>query len=268
MKKLLLLFILISTTAMAQWPIGGGKTYAKLGVWQQSSDTHFTDTGTSDPNGLREYFIPGLYIRTGLNDKWTMTGYIPVVHTSQALQNVNGHYTDSDTNIGDVNVSLERLLYRKNKFVLSADLTLGIPSGVVGVVGSGDGEFNQQLRLLAGGGYKIFNRSYYLKGYAGFNNRTEGFSDELRAGIETGTKRGKFLLLTRLSTIQSLKNKPRLPVGSNAVFGDRIERTVIGSEVNFELSKKIGLSVGYNRFLQGEYVFNAPSWVYGITFKN
>lgn len=266
--KTLLLFLLLSTSALAQWPMKPGRTYAKLGVWQQTATHHFTDQGEKDPNGRRVYYIPGLYVRTGVDKYWTMTGYVPLVYTSQVLQNTEGYYVMRDTNIGDVSVGVERLLYSgRGGTAFSAQLRLDFPSGALGVTGAGDGEFNQELRLLGGTSYRLFDHHFYLKGHLGFNNRTKGFSDELRAGIETGSRWGSFFMLMRLGSIQSLKNNPPLPAGSNAIFGDRIERTTLNGELTYHMTERIGFSFGYSHFLAGERVFSAPAISYGILYR-
>ena len=275
----LILLLLLCATAQAQWPQGKGQAYIKLGSWAQQSRTHFEPDGSvSIEGGLRTYFIPGLYARVGLNDKWTATGYFNAVSTSQSLESVRGTFTQSLTSFGDMNLSLERLLYRSEKgFHLGTDITFGLPTGNANsIVGSGDGEFNQMVRVLAGTGYSIGDevvgkQNFYAKGYVGINRRTEGFSSEFRGGLETGTTiKNKLFVLTRLSVLKSLNNKPLQDLTSNsslAVFGDRIERTTLGFEATWNLDENWGISAGYTRFLAGKIVFNQPSWTTGIVYK-
>lgn len=265
MRRLLLLLLLVGITASAQWPQGTGHGYFKLGTWSQVSDTHFEDDGNVITGDERRFFIPGLYARVGLSDKWTATTYIPFVITSQEIQAVDGIVTQRGQSIGDINLSLERLLYKKKGFVFATDLTLGLPTGRTGIVGSGDGEFNQMVRLLFGQGFKYGQYPGYVKSNFGYNNRTNGFSNEVRWGVETGVTADKLFILARVNSIRSLKDSP-YQIGGN-IFGDRIERTVLGFEVNYALNKKWGLSAGHNTFLSGAYVFNAPSWTTGITLK-
>ena len=274
MKKLILL-LLLCATAQAQWPQGKGQAYLKLGTWNQNSDTHFSDTGEIEPNGLRTINVNSLFARVGIDDKWTITGNFPLINTSQSLESEIRVFTERGINVGDINLSLERLLYKSEKgFHLGTDITLGLPVGEVGVVGSGDGEFNQQIRVLAGTGYAIGDeivgkQHFYAKGSVGINNRTQGFSDEFVGALETGTTIKDILfVLTRLNVIKSFNNAPLQSFTNNhAVFGDRLERTTLGFEATYNLSDTWGLSAGYVRPLTGKFVFNAPAWTAGLVYK-
>lgn len=281
LKGWLYIFIAIAllyfatSSAHAQWPQGKGQAYLKLGTWNQNSDTHFSDTGDVEPNGLRTINVNSLFARVGIDDKWTITGNFPLINTSQSLESVRGVFTERGINVGDINLSLERLLYKSEKGLhIGADITLGLPVGAVGVVGSGDGEFNQMIRVMAGTGYAIGDevvgkQYFYAKGGIGINNRTQGFSDEFVAGLETGTTiKDKLFVLTRLNVIKSFNNEPvQFFTNNHAVFGDRLERTTLGFEGTYNLSDNLGLSAGYVKPLTGKFVFNAPAWTAGIIYK-
>ena len=73
---------------------------------------------------------------------------------------------------------------------------------------TGDGEFNQILQIDAGTAFKVKNTSLYANAYVGFNNRTNGFSDEVRYGIEAG---GSFLN-------NKIESKGLVP-GTNGISG-------------------------------------------------
>ena len=72
--------------------------------------------------------------------------------------------------------------------MMSARVLFGLPTGKdsggeTGILQTGDGEFNQMLRLDLSSG---FSANGWFSFYAGYNNRTQGFSDDYRFGGEVG----------------------------------------------------------------------------------
>lgn len=272
----LILLLLLCVTAQAQWPQGKNSAYLKLGTWNQHSVHHFETNGNiSEPGGLRTYFIPALYARVGIDDKWTVTGFVPVVNTSQFIETTNGGFTIEDTNLGDINIFVERLLLKLDTgFHVGAELGFGLPTGFTGIglsgfpspVGSGDGEFNQIISLKVGSGFKIGEQNLYYKASLGYNNRTQGFLNEYRWSAETGTTFNKLFVLSRITNITAL-NKENITVNANNIFGNGIEKRVLGFEATYNLTKHWGISAGYNRFLSGTLVFSDPSYTYGVVYQ-
>ena len=72
----------------------------------------------------------------------------------------------------------------------------------------GDGEFNQLLTIDAGTSWQNNNTPLYANFSLGFNNRTNGFSDEVRYTAELGAKifNQKLWVIGRVNAIESLKN--------------------------------------------------------------
>ena len=203
-----------------------GTGYYKVGAWFLEANQHYTDKGLLDPNATRGIFVTSLYGRHGITDKITLVGYIPftrVYQNEQIFTSGNpGQPGEAVNSFGDIDLAVEVQILKRPKWVLATSLTLGIPSGnnTGGSDGSyqtGDGEFNQILKVLVGTSFKIAKHSFYAKGSVGVNNRSNGYSDEIRLGFETGSQvfKNKFLLLVRLDTIQSFFNGSLYAENSN-----------------------------------------------------
>jgi len=284
MKKTILLSILLvlscSFFSHAQWLEKKGDGYFKLSAWFLEADQHYTNSGKIDPNATRGIFNLNLYGKYGLSDNWDIIAYIPFYvksyqnHQVSEITNETLLEGEEFNSFGDMNLGIEYRLFKTSKFAFSTSLTLGIPSGNSsggsdGSYQTGDGEFNQILRFNAGTSFSLFKHSLYAKSHIGFNNKTKNFSDEVRAGIEVGTSflESKLLLLFRSNMVKSLRNGSLDASNSNgSIFANNVEFISIGGEIAWKLTKKIGVSFGYNSAISGKVIYAAPSYNGGIFY--
>ncbi len=257
--------------ANAQWAQGPGHAYLKLGSWNQSSNSEFESNGKLNgvPFPERTFAIRSLFARVGVDSLYTATLQVPLVYTALGADEQLGlPETLSANDLGDINVTLERSLWNNDGFVGGAALTLGIPTGTTNdpFLATGDGEWNQMLRLLIGSSYKIGKQNMYWKGYAGFNHRTKGFSNEYRLGLETGATVGQIFALARVGSTQFFNDEEGGIVSGN-FLNRNYERVNIGAEVTYYFAPKFGVSAGYNHILSGRNIINAPAITYGLIHK-
>ena len=223
--------------------------------------------------------MTSLYGRHGITDKITLVGYIPftrVYQNEQVFTSGNpGQPGEAVNSFGDIDLAVEVQILKRPKWVLATSLTLGIPSGnnsggSDGSYQTGDGELNQILKVLAGTSFKIAKHSFYAKGSLGVNNRSNGYSDEIQLGFETGSQvfKNKFLLLVRLNTIQSYFNGSLSAENSNgSIFANNVEVTNLGGEIDYFITKKWSASFGYSIPLSGKNIYKAPALAGGIAYK-
>ena len=284
MKKLIVLSLLFVFTCQffthAQWLEKKGNGYFKLSAWSLEAGQHYTNSGKIDPNATRGIFNLNLYGKYGLSDNWNVIAYIPFYvksyQNNQVSQITNETLLKGEefNSFGDMDLGVEYRLFKKSKYAFSTTLTLGIPSGNSkgGSDGShqtGDGEFNQIIRFNAGASFFLFKHSFYAKSYLGFNNKTENFSDEVRAGIETGTSffGSKLFLLLRSNMVNSLRNGSlNASNSSGSIFANNVEFISIGGEVAWKFTKKIGFSFAYNSAISGKVIYAAPSYSAGVFY--
>ena len=273
------LFFLGITFGTAQWTQKKGTGYYKVGAWFLEANQHYTDKGLLDPNATPGIFVTSLYGRHGITDKITLVGYIPftrVYQNKQIFTSGNpGQPGEAVNSFGDIDLTVEVQILKRPKWVLATSLTLGVPSGnnsggSDGSYQTGDGEFNQIVKVLAGTSFKIAKHSFYAKGSLGVNNRSNGYSDEIRLGFETGSQvfKNKFLFLVRLNTIQSFFNGSLSALISNgSIFANNVEVTNLGGEINYFITKKWSASFGYSIPLSGKNIYKAPALAGGIAYK-
>lgn len=272
------IFLMTANFATAQWVKEKGKGYYKLSAWYLEADEHYTNTGAKDPNTTRGQFNINLYGEYGISDAFDVVGYIPFfsrTYQNDILSGTTGNIiTEGEAlnSIGDVELGLRYGIIQKENWALSASLTLGIPTGnnsggSDGSFQTGDGEFNQYLKTSIGVPFKLGNSNLYASSFLGFNNRTRGFSDEWRAGLEVGLNAitNKLWLISKLNSIQSLNNGTLNAQNSQgSIFANNIEFLSLGVEANYYITNSLGVSLNYTGALSGRIIYAAPSYSAGI----
>ena len=278
-KYCVILICLIGMSLQAQWTQEKGKGYYKIEAWWLEADEHYTSTGLVDPNATRGLFITNFFGRYGLNDKVTLIGYLPHTRVYQNAQVFSSGREkipgEQFSSLGDINLGLEYQLGKKNSWVYSISLSLGLPTGKdrAGSDGSyqtGDGEFNQQLRFHLGKSYQLGEQPFYAKASVGVNQRSKGFSDELRASVETGTRifKDKLLTLVRAITIQSFYNGSLDASNSNgSIFANNVEVVNIGGEFIFRLSSKLSWGLSGSYPIIGRVLYRSTAFSTGISYQ-
>jgi hypothetical protein len=153
--------------------------------------------------------------------------------------------------------------------VVSASILFGLPlgksSGGEGqILQTGDGEFNQMIRLDVSGSFHP--KPIYASAYVAFNNRTQNFSDEIRFGAEVGFTLKKFIPIIKLNVVQSLYNGNAEEV-QNGIFSNNTEYVSPTVELNYQLTEKWGISGSGGFAFSGKNILASPNWSLGIYLK-
>ena len=263
------------------WPQPKGQGYFKLYQWWVIADRHYTDAGLIDPNVTNGIFNTSFYGEYGFTDR--LTGVVNFPFFSRAYFNNTLSATTGDllvpgeaiNSIGDTDIGLKYGLVTNRRIAVSATLTLGLPlgnsaGGTAGNLQTGDGEFNQMLQVDAGTGFSLGSVPAYANIYAGFNHRTNGFSDEIRYGVEAGLNlfNQRLWLIGRLYGIESLQNGDMGEnINSTSLFANNSEFLTVSPELAFQITDKWGVSASYATALSGKIIFANPSYSVGVFFN-
>ena len=278
---LFLLFTISTAFGGGPWTQKKGKGYYKFSEWWLTYNQHFTDSGEIDPNITTGIFSTTLYVEHGLTDRLTGIVYAPLFsrnyYNNQVSQTTGETIQagESLNSIGDFDVSLKYGLTAPGaKIPISATLTLGLPfgetgKGELGILQTGDGEFNQMIQIDAGTGFQIGNTSAYVSGYVGINNRTNGFSEEFRYGFEfgAGLMNQKLWLIGRLGGVESFRNGDLAIDNTNtSIFANNAEFTSFGLEASYYLTRHFGVSASFASAFRGRIIASAPSYSVGVFY--
>jgi len=110
----------------------------------------------------------------------------------------------------------------------------------------------------------------YANVSTGFNNRSNGFSDEFRFGAEIGAQlfNEKLWVIGRLTGVESLKNGETAgTANTTSIFANNTEYVTVGGELAYNVGSDWGVSVGYAAAVRGEIIFAAPSYSVGVFTK-
>ncbi len=277
---IIILLAAASVQAGGPWPQKKGKGYFKLSEWWVVFDQHFTDRGLLDPNITTGVFNTSIYAEYGVTDRLTT-----IVNAPFLSRNYMNNLVSATTNelilrgeaintLGDIDLGVRYGLTPSGKIPLALTVMVGIPtgktsSGTQNNLQTGDGEFNQIIQLDTGVGFSVNKISLYTSAYVGFNNRTKGYSEELRFGLEggAGLLDNKLWLTGKLNVVESLKNgETAETITSTSLFANNAEFTSLTLEASYYVTKKIGVSASFASPLRGEIIAAAPSYSVGIFF--
>lgn len=260
------------------WPQPKGHGFYKLTQWWVIADQHFTDSGLLDPNVTNGIFTTSIYAEYGFTDRITGIAYVPFFSRAYFNNTISGTTGEtlipgeSINSLGDTDLGLKYGILTKGPIALAATVMVGIPlgtddGGTQNNLQTGDGEFNQMLLLDAGTGFKVGKLNAYANATVGFNNRTNGYSDEFRFGIEGGITflNDKLTTLVRLTGTQSFKNGDvTRGANSTSIFANNSEHLTISPEVSYKLSDKMGISAGLGKAISGQIIFANTAYNVGI----
>ncbi len=281
MKKhliLILIYFTVASIAIAGggWPQPKNKGYFKLSQSYILSSRIFDGNGNvidlTPPYG---YFATSFYGEYGFNDRLTGIIYMPFFAraTKTELQyNQPGVPTEPGAalnSFGDTDIAIKYGLLVNKPIVVSATILFGLPLGDNGATNAnalqtGDGELNQILRVDAS--HSFYPKKFYVSAYAAFNNRTKGFSDEVRFGAEIGWTLKKFIPILKVSTVHSLFNGD-VGVVQNGVFSNNVEFISPALELNYQLTEKVGISGSVATALAARNILASPNFGLGVYLK-
>jgi hypothetical protein len=253
-----------------------------LSEWWVVFDQHFNAEGELEPNIKEGVFNTSIYGEYGITDRLTAIVNAPLFTRNYREDHVSATTGEivlsgeAINGMGDIDVGLKYGLTKLgSRTPVSATLFLGLPTGKTNAgdfqhLQTGDGEFNQMIQLDIGRGFKLGkNTSAYATGYVGFNNRTQGFSEEFRYGVEVGAGflNQKFWLTGRVGGVESLKNgdAPETFI-TPSLFSNNTEFISFSLEANYYVTQKAGLSASFAGAFRAESVAGAPIYAIGVFY--
>lgn len=221
-------------------------------------------------------YTTSFYGEYGVSNRLTLLAYVPFykrIALNRQIGEPSGFVYfagDSVSGFADSDMGVRIGLKQNSSTVLSARVMFGLPLGKDeqqnGLL-TGDGEFNQLLALELG--HSFYPLPLYFSGEAGFNNRTQGFSDEFRYAAEFGyTLWGKTTVMMKFLGVASLKNgHDNVRGGMGGLYANNVSYLALGPALFYQINKNFGVTVGIDGAAYGQNVLAAPSYALGIYFK-
>lgn len=278
MKKLFTIICILTSIdliAGGGWPTGKRNAYLKLGQNAIISPYYFSPSGEIVDIRTTSLFTTSLYAEYGLSHRLTAILYQPffvraTLNEVQYRQSGRVDQGDMLNAIGDTDISFKYSFVKDKSVVASATMLLSLPFGETsggssGILQSGDGEFNQMLRLDVS--HSFYPKPIYASAYAAFNNRTKNFSDDFRAGLEVGyTFNSKLITILKLDVVQSFFNGSTT-VADNGIFSNNTEYISPGIELGYTLNRGFGLVASAGFAVAGRNILASPNLSVGVFCK-
>ncbi|MEQ8238072.1 MAG: transporter [Cyclobacteriaceae bacterium] len=271
--SIVFLFAFKVTYAGGGWVYKKGKGFFKAGQSLIYADRFFDGNGEVIDITTIGLYTSSLYGEYGLTDKLTAIGYFPffvrsTLNEIKFRQSGNSVPGDEVNALGDAQIGLKYGFNQENPIVFSVGLTVGIPLGeTMGgegrILQTGDGEWNQLLRIDAS--HSFYPKPFYASATLGFNNRTQGFSDEIHYGFELGyTPTEKITVIIKSYTVNSLYNGDGVMTMSNGIFSNNTEYFSIGPELIYGITSDFGFTAGAGFAFSGKRILASPNWSAGL----
>ena len=244
MKHLLVTFSLLFTVINANgqaWTKEKGKSFLKLDFTSITGNKLFNDK--SEVVDFQDYSFNtvSFYGEYGITNKITTVGYIPLLQSNSLKASALGPKA-SNAGFGDADLGF-RYAISKEKFPLAVTVMFGIPSGDnkdANQLYTGDGEFNQIVKLASGVG----KGNWWLQGGLGFNNRSKDYSDEIRFDAEFGYKflQNKLLAMLKFSGVSPMDNG-KAPLTRTGLFSNNVAYFSPAIELMYYIKPKFGIAL-------------------------
>jgi protein XagA len=258
------------------WPQKKREGYFKLDQRFLIANRFFSPEGKVVSITTISLYNTNFYGEYGFTDKFTGIVYFPFFFRSTLNEVVfkpSGFTVPGDevNSVGDPIIGIKYGLIKDKPIVVSASLNLGIPlgntsGGKTQILQTGDGEFNQLLKLEASRSF--YSVPIYVTLTAGFNNRTNNFSDEFHYGLEAGyTFKDKLTGIFRVYGVESLYNGGNVESTQNSIFSNNTEYLSYGPELIYSITPKFGVTAAAYFAWSGKNILAAPSYIVGAYLK-
>ena len=234
-----------------------------------------------DPYLTKGIFSTSIYAEYGFTDRITGSLFLPFfsrAYFNNTLSQTTGELLsegEAISSLGDAEVGVTLGLFSGPGYSVSTSLKFGIPLGITGGsednLQTGDGEFNQSIHLEAGKSFSLGSNNGWLSLGAGYNNRTEGFSDETLLSAQLGITilGGKLTPSIRVESRQSRFNgNPDLALNFTSVFSNNVEYVSFTPELAYNVNKNFGVSAAIGIVSSGAVIFASPSYSIGVFYKH
>ncbi len=266
--RFLAVALLVSAQCFATgWPRQERQTYLHFGWNGFSADTYQAGTTSVAVDQLSENSF-ALYGEYGYSQDMTgmvrLPGYrILSLRTESSAPAVNVEAP------GDVELGLRYALWNPGNSVLNISVMASFPLGETSDrmgLWTGDNEYNQVFGLEFGHRFESFPA--FISVFSGFNNRNNGYSDELRFGAEVGVADlGPVSISMLLHAVEPLNNGKADYTGGNYGFATNRQRYMqYGPEITMQIVEGFGINVAALAVSGAENVPSAMMFRSGLYF--
>lgn len=283
-KTITFIFILFAAHTLRAgggWPQEKGKGYFKLGQNFIIADNFYNLQGDVIGITTISLYTTSLYGEYGITNRLTGILYMPffvrsTLNEVERRQSGTIEPGDAINSFGDTDIGIKYGLTPGKKIAVSATVLFGLPLGKTAegttdageprILQTGDGEFNQMLMIDAS--HSFYPAPVYASIGLGYNNRTNGFSDEIRATGEIGYQpTSHWNLAVKVFINKSTNNGDSGGGAGSGVFGNNVEYISFGPEISYIFKENFGAVASVAFASSGQNLLAAPNYGVGVFLK-
>ena len=272
MRGICLLLFVCHAMIGGLWAQGGGWTsgfargYFKLEQRVVFAEQFFDSEGELIDIPRTSFVTTSFYGQLGLLDRLDISAYVPFLNFN-AQEAISDLEKVSETGMGNVTLGVKYGIIKGDILALSVgaqfDMALsGDPKEMLRLQ-TGAEDFQQAIWTDIG---ISFWPAHVAAGVA-FNNRNEGFSDELKWYLSGGLSLFVFSVQAHVSGLSALDNATFSgnPDLLYSTFLNNRSYLAYGGSINWHLLPILGISVGTDFAAGGQNILAAPA-IYGAAF--
>ncbi|GAA4010587.1 hypothetical protein GCM10022408_23640 [Hymenobacter fastidiosus] len=234
------------SSAGGGWTRPQGHGYGKLGLTAVNTTSYHTLAGQTIRTARFQQQVVGLYGEYGLTNRLEAVLNFPVYRRATFPGFTPGH------GFGDAEIGL-RYGVVQGQWPLAVGVAVEIPTGNPTERGfdrqdatsfvklpTGDGEVNVWTRAALS--HALSRLPAYFTLEAGYNKRTQGFTDQYSAGVQLGYKvKDKAWLTASVRTLSNVRT-PRPDRLASIGLGEGVSYSTLDLGVNYALTKHLWLT--------------------------
>ena len=243
---LLLSLLPLAARAGGGWTKGQGHGYVKLGLTSVSTTSYHTLSGQTISTARFRQQVVGLYGEYGLTNRLETVLNVPLYRRAAFSGFTPGQ------GFGDAEIGLRYGLIQ-GAWPLAVGVALELPTGNARARGydrqdpssfinlpTGDGELNVWTRAALS--HPLPNHPAYFTLDAGYNKRTQGFTDQFSAGLQVGYKvKDRAWLTASVRTLANVR-APRPDRLASIGLGEGVAYSTLDLGVNYAATKHLWLT--------------------------
>lgn len=275
MKQLILSLAIFAQGALLAgggWTQPKGKGFFLVSQRVISGTNYYNSEGVIVASPSLSTFTSNIYGEYGITNRLTGVFYSPILTSVSRGEGIDAtgklFIEDQAAGLGDIDLGLQYQLL-KGTWNLSASVVFGLPTGnhfagTTGTLRLGDNEFNQLVKADLS---RSFNHNLFGTIFAGFNNRTNGFSDEIHYGGEFGYSKNKLTAILKIYGRKSLFNEFRKDEYIPGIYSDNLEYFSFSPQVLYDITDHIGVLAEAGFAGMSRNIIASPSWTIGVYFN-
>ena len=237
------------------------------------SDKHYDGMGELKDNFVEfGYYSSFVEVEYGVGDRMAISLYFPFLNYTYTVLPVSLQ-KQAIWKTGDAEVGITYDFTHGKTISVKAGLYLGLPLGFhgQGALQTGDGEFNQLVKLDMMHPVRSIENTIWWGLYAGFNNRTRQYAEEFLFGAEAGIRvvPDKVNFLLSIDGIKAIGKKAGASdINSQSLFSNFRERLLITPKAGFQINSDLEARIQTGIPVSGRNIFADLLFGISVNYQN